>query len=197
MKRSLLLTLLSFCVISLANAQLQTPNASPAATVSQQVGFTKIAIDYSSPGVKGRKVFGDVVKYGTPWRAGANGPTTIEFSTGVKIGDTEVRAGKYSVFITPNENGAWAIHFNKEQKSVYAYMKDNKIDMEALGKDLALTIEVTPTMASDSMERLTYMISANDNKSATITMAWDKVRLAFDVNVKVDDMMKAFGNAIK
>lgn len=64
-----------------ALAQLQAPSPSPASFVSQNVGFTKISIDYSSPGVKGRKVFGELLKYGETWRAGANSQTIIEFST--------------------------------------------------------------------------------------------------------------------
>ena len=62
-----------------------SPVASPQASVSQNVGMTKISINYSSPGVKGRKIFGDLVPYDNLWRAGANSPTTIEFSTDIKI----------------------------------------------------------------------------------------------------------------
>ena len=66
-------------------SQMQTnflePVASPQASASQNVGMTKIEIYYSSPGVKGRSIFGDLVPYGKLWRAGANGPTSIVFST--------------------------------------------------------------------------------------------------------------------
>src|SRR5690606_26741381 len=81
-----------------AFAQLQAPSPSPAASVSQVVGFTKISIDYSSPGVKGRKIFGELLKNGESWRAGANGQTIIEFSTGVSVGGKDLEAGKYSIF---------------------------------------------------------------------------------------------------
>lgn len=185
------------CAAFTSQAQLMMPAASPAAFVSQQVGFTKISIDYSSPAVNGRKVFGDLVPFGTPWRAGANAATIVEFSTAVNIGGTNLRAGKYSMFITPNEKGAWAVHFNKEQKQVYAYMKDNKVDMDALSKDLAVSVEVTPSTTAVSTERLNYSISAQNNKKATITMAWANTTISFDVDVKVEDMMKTFGNTIK
>ena len=60
---TLLLTVAFVLVGSFAaQAQLQQPAASPAAHVSQVVGFTKISIDYSSPAVKGRKVFGGIIK---------------------------------------------------------------------------------------------------------------------------------------
>ena len=51
-----------------------SPVASPQASVSQNVGMTNITIKYSSPGVKGRTIFGDLVPYNELWRAGANSP---------------------------------------------------------------------------------------------------------------------------
>lgn len=180
-----------------ATAQLQSPSPSPAGYVSQTVGFTKISIDYSSPGVKGRKVFGELEKYGVSWRAGANGPTMIEFSTGVSIGGKNIGAGKYSLFITPMQTGEWTIHLNSKGNAVFAYMKDDKIDEAALALDDAATIKVTPVMATESMERLAYAVSAQDNKVAKVTMAWDKVRLSFVVDTMVSQKLEGFTNTLK
>jgi hypothetical protein len=192
----LAITILIFAAFT-SQAQLMMPAASPAAFVSQQVGFTKISIDYSSPAVNGRKVFGEVVPFGTPWRAGANGATIVEFSTAVNIGGTNLRAGKYAMYITPNDKDAWTVHFNKEQKQIYAYMDDNKVDMDALSKDLAVSINVTPTTTAVSYERLNYSISAKDNKKGTITMTWAYTTFSFDVDVKIEDIIKTFGTTNK
>ncbi len=178
-----------------AFAQLQAPTPSPAATVTQVVGFTKISIDYSSPAVKGRKVFGELEKYGTPWRAGANAATIIEFSTPVNIGGTNLRPGKYSIFITPNESGDWTFHFNSKGNSVFAYMKDGKIDMDALGKDLAVSVNTTPEKLDKNKERLQYYISAEDNKVAKVSMAWENVKVSFMVDTQVDQKMESFKGA--
>ncbi len=186
----LAMTLLLFSGRSFA--QLQSPNPSPSASVSQNVGFTKITIEYSSPGVKGRKVFGELEKFDMPWRAGANAPTTIEFSTPVSINGTNIRAGKYSVFITPKASGAWTIHLNSKGSPVSAYIKDGKVDQEGLKNDAAVVIETSPKTSADHQERLAYMISAEDNKTAKITMAWDKTRLSFDVDTQVDQKLDGF-----
>lgn len=184
---------LAFSHVSLA--QLQLPNPSPNASVTQNVGFTKISIDYSSPGVKGRQIFGDLLKYGETWRAGANAPTMIEFSTAVSINNTNIRPGKYSLFITPQESGDWTVHLNSKGNSVFSYMKDDKIDEEALLKDNAVSFKVKPEMANDSQERLSYNISAENNKEAKVTMAWEKVRLSFRVDTQVDQKMESFKGA--
>jgi hypothetical protein len=184
--------LLVFTASEQAMAQLQAPAASPAASVSQNVGFTKISIDYSSPAVKGRKIFGEIEKYGTPWRAGANAPTIIEFSTAVSIGGKNLRPGKYSIFMTPQESGEWTIHFNNKANSIFAYMPGGNLDKEALAKDEAVSIKVTPVRTNDVQERLTYGISAGNNKVAQVHFGWEKIRLSFDVDTQVDQKMEGF-----
>ncbi len=176
-------------------AQLQMPAASPAAHVSQVVGFTKISIDYSSPAVKGRKVFGELEKFGQPWRAGANSPTTIEFSTAVSIEGTNIGPGKYTVFITPQESGNWTIHLNGKGNAIYAYMVDGKINADALTKDDAVSIQATPKTVSEGKERLSYTISAENNRVAKVTMEWDKVKLSFMVDTQVDQKIEGFKSA--
>lgn len=174
-----------------AMAQLQSPASSPAAFVSQNVGFTKISISYSSPGVKGRKVFGEMHKYGETWRAGANAQTIIDFSTGVSVGGKNLAPGKYSIFITPAASGDWTIHLNKKAESIYAYTKDGKIDEAALAADDAVAVKATPK-TGENTERLIYTISAADNKVATVTMAWEKISVSFQVDTQVDQKLEQF-----
>lgn len=191
----LALTLMLFIAgTSQSFAQLQVPSASPSAYVSQNVGFTKIIIDYSSPGVKGRKIFGEIVKYGESWRAGANAQTIIEFSTGVSVGGKNLAPGKYSIFMTPAESGEWTIHMNSKAASIYAYMKDGKVDEVALAKDDAVSLKVAPVMGENT-ERLTYTISAENNKIAKVTMAFEKVKISFMVDTQVDQKMEGFKTA--
>jgi len=189
---SALAFMLFLSVSTTSFAQLQAPAPSPSAYVSQNVGFTKISIDYSSPAVKGRKVFGELEKYGVTWRAGANGPTIIEFSTGVNIAGKNLAAGKYTLFITPMESGDWTIHLNGKENAVFAYTKDGKIDEEAMAKDDAVAIKVSPIAAPFTFERLAYFISAENNKVASVTFMWADVMLSFEVDTQVDQKLEGF-----
>tara|TARA_B100001175_G_scaffold45241_1_gene34459 strand:+ start:128 stop:670 length:543 start_codon:yes stop_codon:yes gene_type:complete len=173
------------------------PVASPQASVSQNVGMTKIEIYYSSPRVKGRTIFGDLVPYDKLWRAGANGPTSVVFSTSVKIGGEVLRAGKYSIAMTPSEKGNWKIDFNKAVKYPYAYMKDGKMDMESYNNDLALSIDVEPTLWDNNIERLFYRIDANDNKVANVIMLWSNVIVGFQVDTMPEDHIERFNKRLK
>jgi len=192
-----ILFLLTFALNAQTARQYLSPVASPQASVSQNVGMTNITISYSTPGIKGRKIFGDLVPYGELWRAGANSPTTIEFSTDVKIGDKTLRAGKYAIAMIPRENGNWTIDFNKAAKYPFAYRKDGKIDMEAYNADLAHS-EVTEVIIWDSsIERLTYFIDANDNKIANVNMLWDNVIVSFEVNTMPEEHLKRFAKTLE
>ena len=188
----LILTFSYFKVLSQMQTSFLEPVASPQASVSQNVGMTNISMNYSSPGIKGRKIFGDLVPYNEIWRAGANGPTTIKFSTSVKINGETLRAGDYSIAMVPSEKGMWKIDFNKAGKYPFAYMKDGEIDMEAYNDDLALSIEIEPKYRETNVERLKYIIDANDNKVANVLMIWSNLTISFKVDTTPNEHIEKF-----
>ncbi len=100
---------------------------SPAEKAQGKVNGTEITVEYSSPRVKGRVVFGELVPYGEVWRAGANKNTTIKFSNDVEINGQKLAAGKYSFFIIPNTNRGWEAIFNKKTDGwgSYSYKESN------------------------------------------------------------------------
>jgi hypothetical protein len=76
--------------------------ASPPAKTSTAIGGTKIAIQYSAPSVKGRKIFGgtDALQPdNTVWRAGANKATALHTDGDVTIGNLNVPAGDYTLYV--------------------------------------------------------------------------------------------------
>jgi hypothetical protein len=100
-KRLVLFTLSVLIFTAACSAQGNRP--SPAASASCDLGGGKtIKTDYSSPRVKGRKIFGDLVPFGKVWRNGANEATTFVTSTDLVVGGTTVPAGAYTLFVLPN-----------------------------------------------------------------------------------------------
>ncbi|MEQ9298471.1 MAG: DUF2911 domain-containing protein [Cyclobacteriaceae bacterium] len=197
MKKTILLAVFCIGMVAVSQAQVVAPAPSPAAYSTQNVGFTTITFDFSTPGVKGRTIFGDLVPYGTPWRAGANQATTIEFSNTVKIGGENVRAGKYSIYVTPVASGDWTVHLNKTGDQIFGYMTDGKVDMDALSKDLVANISVTPVTMPEPVERLAWWVDANDNKTAKVSMAWADKMITFEVDMRTAEIMEGFTNTLK
>ncbi|NLR92362.1 MULTISPECIES: DUF2911 domain-containing protein [Flammeovirga] len=190
LKRSTLsiLTVLFFAVQSVFAQQLPAP--SPAASVKQTVGVTEISIDYSSPAVKGRKVFGELEPFGKTWRAGANGPTAITFSSDVKVNGKDVKAGTYNIFLTLEENAEWTFHFNGKGKSIFAYNKDGKQDQAAIDADDVATFKSKP-QAAPMKERLAYLIESVTDTEGKVTLWWDKTMVSFTVEVPTQSLSEA------
>src|ERR1051325_5516103 len=97
---------------SLEAQQLKTPAPSPTQTVQQDFGISSIQLIYSRPGMKGRKIFGDLVPYNKVWRTGANAATRIKFNDDVMIAGQPLKAGEYAIYTVPGET-EWQIIINK------------------------------------------------------------------------------------
>ena len=85
--RKFILGFIAFATtFSVSSQSIKTPPPSPPQTIKQDFGLSSIELSYSRPGVKGRKVFGDLVPYAKVWRTGANSATTIDFADDVALG---------------------------------------------------------------------------------------------------------------
>lgn len=161
-----------------AGAQaLDLPRPSPNAKVVQVVGLTEISVDYSSPAVKGRTIWGGLVPWGEVWRAGANAATKITFDKDVTIGTTTVPAGSYALFVIPNKQGPWTVIINKEwkQAGAFAYKKEQDV----------VRLDVKP-QAMPMREHLQYSFADFSNAGGTLALDWEKVRLAIPFKVATD-----------
>jgi hypothetical protein len=182
MKNILAIALLAIVVTSVA--QVQTPQPSPAASVSTNVGLTDIKIDYFRPSTKGRKIFGTdasaLIPYGAIWRTGANSGTKITFSDNVTVEGIAVPKGEYLIFTWPGAS-EWTV-------SLY---KDIKLGGNTGGYDKtqeAANFKVKSEKLTERVETLTFEISdiAADSKSAKIHFAWENTSVKFTVGIDYD-----------
>jgi len=95
---------LGFLATQASSQSDKSKRPSPPATASCDLGGGKtLTVDYSSPKVKGRKIFGGLVPYGQPWRVGANEATTFVANADLKVGGKDVPADDYTIFTIPEE----------------------------------------------------------------------------------------------
>lgn len=159
---------------------LKFPQASPPASLKQQVGITDIDIAYSRPSMKGRQVFGGLVPYDQVWRTGANSAPKVTFSTDVKLNGAAVPAGTYELFTIPGRD-EWTIivHKNMSQWGAYSYDAANDI----------VRFKAKPVATEKPIE--TFSIGFNDlrDESATLYLAWEKTRVPVQVTVDVKGVL--------
>ncbi|MEO8044054.1 MAG: DUF2911 domain-containing protein [Spartobacteria bacterium] len=172
-----------------AEKEIQFPDASQHATVTQRVGLTDVSVDYSRPNVRGREIFGGLVPYGTVWRTGANSSTKIKFSDAVKIGGKDVPAGEYAFYTLPNKD-EWTIILSKETKGWGAY--DYKQDTDAL------RVTVKPTELANPVESFTIGFENLKDDGATLALEWDKTRVPVELTTNtVEKVNEEIQTALK
>ena len=177
----ILLAAAALFLASTAAAQTapELPAPSPKARVDQRVGLTDFQVDYSSPAVKGRTIWGGLVPYDKVWRTGANAATKLTASKDFTFGDKPVKAGSYSLHTIPGKAG-WTVILNKNP-AAGPNDYDEKID--------AARAVVTPAAAPAHRERLAFIFSDTTDEGASLDIEWEKVRVR--VPLKVDTRAQA------
>src|SRR4051812_46594355 len=125
---------------------------SPPDSAMGTVAGAHITIKYSSPAVKGRKIWGALVPYDSVWRAGANEATTFETDKDIKVQGQNLPAGKYGLFAVPGQSN-WTIVFNKVPNQWGAFKYDMSQDQ--------LRVTTKPRKSASMNERLKYRITSN------------------------------------
>ena len=177
MKKLFLLAVASFIIFSTEAQQLTTPQPSPTAEIKQNFALSSIEISYSRPGVKGRKIFGDLVPYGKVWRTGANSATTVTFGEDVTIGGKKVAAGKYGLLSIPGET-EWTFIITKQLDvtSPAAYKQDQDV----------VRVDVKPMSMDYQMETFTMQFGNIKSNSCDLSIMWDKTAVALPITTDVD-----------
>ena len=170
------------------------------AKVTQTIGLTDVTVEYSCPGVKGRKIWDGVVPYDKMWRTGANVATKITFSKDVTFADKPVPAGSYALFTIPTK-GAWTVILNKNPNQP-GTAQDYKADLDLL------RVSVHPK-AAPFRERLAFLFSDMTDDKGTLDLEWEKLRLSIpigvataqqslaNINSAIDNAWRTYANAAR
>lgn len=175
-----ILTSLAILAVFAAGAQ-ELPQPSPSTHLEQRVGLTDITLDYSRPSVNGRVIFGDLVPFGSHWRAGANQNTKVTFSKPVTIAGTQVAAGTYSLSMIPNK-GVWTVILNTKTDmwGVDGYSQEEDV----------LRTDVTP-QAIAPVETMRLSLENISVSKAEIVLDWSDVRIALPVELNTMELAMA------
>ncbi len=166
---------------------------SPAASVSQTIGISKVSVEYSRPSVKEREIWGALVPYGwnvqpfgagreAPWRAGANENTVIEFSHDAKVEGQMVPAGRYGLFFVINKDDSGEVILSKDSRSWGSFWYDPARDQ------MRAKIQLR---AIPHTELLTYDFINLTKNSGELVLNWEKKQFPVKIEFSVDDIVMA------
>jgi hypothetical protein len=132
------------------------------------ISGTHVHIEYNSPGVKGRIIWGGLVAWNKVWVAGAHNATSIRFYKDVTIGGQAIKAGTYALFAIPGkEKWTWILNTNFEQHLTDEYNE----------KEDVIRIDVVPENHQPT-QRLTYTVEKTGEKSGVVSLLWDSLKVA-------------------
>jgi len=127
-------------------------------------GLPVARVIYSRPHRQGRKIFGALLKYGEPWRLGANEATEIEFFKSVSIQNKKIPKGKYVLYAIPQAD-KWTIVFNTNL---------NSWGLKPEPKDDVFKFDIPVTNTDRPIEYFSMVFQKTD-KGTDLVMAWDTV----------------------
>jgi hypothetical protein len=156
-----------------AQSSPDLPQPSPKARVEQRVGLTDVTVDYSSPAVKGRKIWGELVAYDHSWRTGANAATKLTVTSNFTFGGKPVPAGSYALYTIPGKS-AWTVALNSSTDAWGDAGYDAKKDL--------VRVQLTPA-ASPARERLTFVFSNTTDSATQLDLEWEKLRVSIPLTV--------------
>ena len=145
---------------------------SPRTASMAMIGGNHVHIDYSSPSMRGRKIFGGLVGYGQVWVTGAHKATNITFNNDVIIEATTILKGKYGLFTIPGET-QWTIIINKDWDMHLADDYDEANDV------VRLVVDVEEL--ESAVEALTFEVTATDDTYGNVTIMWENTSVSFEV----------------
>jgi len=172
---SVLLLLATFSVL----AQMNFPDFSPEGKWSQKVGYTTINIRYERPALRGRKIFGELVPYGTLWRTGAGKCTTIQFDQPVWINNQKINVGIYALLSIPGEK-EWTMLLNTDTSKVYGAPYEYDVKTEAA------RFPATPKPSGRLYESFTIDLDIK-NFEAHLFLSWENTTVSFVIHTNTDE----------
>jgi len=159
-------------VVIQPQTESDTLKGSLKALATGKIGNTVVTINYYSPAVRGRVIWGGLVPMDQVWVTGAHKATAIEFEGTVKIGDVEIPGGKYGLFTIPSKY-EWTIIINKNW--------DQHLTDEYNQKDDIVRIKVNPKTEEVNQERIRYVIEPRETKTGEIVVYWEKLEISIPI----------------
>lgn len=151
-----------------------TMKKSPHRIAMANIGDAHVHIEYGSPGVRGRMIWGGLVAYDQVWAAGAHNATKVSFSKAVKIGGKLVEAGTYAFFLIPHKDN-FTVIINKNAEQHLADEYDQKDDV--------LRMDIVPVEPAKTVQRLTYEVVETGKKEGQIRFSWENKMLKIPVTL--------------
>ena len=150
-------------------------NLSPQTFAMNMIGDAHIHIDYSSPSINGRIIFGDLLPFGEVWQSGTHKATWFETNKDLLIDNKVLKAGKYGLFTIPSKE-EWTVIFNTNWDQFGEAHYDQKDDV--------LRFKVKPEYTENAVENLIYKVARLSDSEGKVSLSWENISIGFKLKVE-------------
>jgi len=168
----------------IAHSQIEHPKASPFSKIEQEVGLSKITVEYSRPAVRGRKIFADngIVPFERIWRVGANESTKFSVDNEVTVLGKELPQGTYALYAFPEEN-EWQIVFHKN----VSHWGDGRKNYNP--EEDAFRIKVVPQNTQEFQENFLITFDSITHESTNMVWHWANTQVTIPISIDTHTQM--------
>lgn len=176
-----ILTAIAFSISLCVSAQIETPQPSPNAVLTQNIGLSEVSLAYSRPSANGRTIFGDLVPFNKRWRTGANENTILTFSHDVEIEGQYLEAGNYALYSVPKEE-SWDVFFYEDT--------DNWGLPKTWNEDaVAAMVNLPVSTLNHNIETFTIGFNAIAMDKAHLQISWETTMIEIPIDFPTDDLV--------
>lgn len=176
-----ILTAIAFSISLCVSAQIETPQPSPNAVLTQNIGLSEVSLAYSRPSASGRTIFGDLVPFNKRWRTGANENTILTFSHDVEIEGQYLEAGSYALYSVPKEE-SWDVFFYEDT--------DNWGLPKTWNEDaVAAMVNLPVSTLNHNVETFTIGFNAIAMDKAHLQISWETTMIEIPIDFPTDDLV--------
>lgn len=176
-----ILTAIAFSISLCVSAQIETPQPSPNAVLTQNIGLSEVSLAYSRPSANGRTIFGDLVPFNKRWRTGANENTILTFSHDVEIEGQYLEAGSYALYSVPKEE-SWDVFFYEDT--------DNWGLPKTWNEDaVAAMVNLPVSTLNHNVETFTIGFNAIAMDKAHLQISWETTMIEIPIDFPTDDLV--------
>ncbi len=178
-------TVVGGLVAAPVQADSELPGATPVAQVTQQIGTAEVAVQYGSPAVRGRRIWGALVAYDRPWAISPDQPTLVKLSEDVLVAGRPVAAGTYRLSSVPGK-ASWIIVL-----SPYS-TKQPGPQLEPVASAGGEVVQVkVPVKSAPFRERLAFLFSNFDDEHASLDLEWERARVSIPIATRTGERIGA------
>lgn len=176
-----ILTAIAFSISLCVSAQIETPQPSPNAVLTQNIGLSEVSLAYSRPSANGRTIFGDLVPFNKRWRTGANENTILTFSHDVEIEGQYLEAGSYALYSVPKEE-SWDVFFYEDT--------DNWGLPKTWNEDaVAAMVNLPVSTLNHNVETFTIGFNTIAMDKAHLQISWETTMIEIPIDFPTDDLV--------